>query len=75
MRRQPARPPRRIARVTRARSGFFLGLIIFAAGLWLALGLGWALVGFGVGSCLYWVLIYDVDEPDLIDVDEREVFR
>jgi hypothetical protein len=70
MRNRPPSPAkRRMARVTRARSGFFLGLLILAAGMWLALNLGWALVAFGAGACLYWVLLYDVDEPDLIEPD------
>lgn len=61
--RRQAPPPRRVTRVARARAGYFAGLLLLAAGLFLTLGLGWALAAAGVGVIAYTVLLYDVDEP------------
>jgi hypothetical protein len=68
-------PTRRVARVTRARSGFFLGLLILAGGVWMTFGPGPALIVFGAGVVAYWVLLYDVDEPDLIDAEAEVRLR
>jgi hypothetical protein len=53
----------RLSRPVRARLGYFLGLVLGSAGLYLALGLGWALVAAGAGVCAGFVWLYDVSEP------------
>lgn len=60
---------RRVTRTARARTGYFSGLLLFAAGLALALGLGWGLVVAGVGLIAYFTLLYDVDDPQPYDPD------
>lgn len=52
-----------LSRVIRARVGYFAGLLLIGAGLYLALGLGWALVAFGLGTAVAFVWLYDVSEP------------
>jgi hypothetical protein len=53
----------RVSRVIRARLGYFLGVLLVAGGLYLALGLGWALVALGAGVTAAFVWLYDVSEP------------
>jgi protein-S-isoprenylcysteine O-methyltransferase Ste14 len=48
----------------RARIGYFVGVLLAAIGIGLALGLGWGLLAAGVGLIAYTVLLYDVDEPE-----------
>jgi hypothetical protein len=52
-----------VSRVLRARLGYFTGVVIVAVGVFLALGLGWALVAAGVGTAAAFVFLYDVSEP------------
>jgi biopolymer transport protein ExbB/TolQ len=59
-----------MARAARARTGYFAGLLLIAAGLALALGVGWGLVAAGAGLIAYMVLLYDVD--DMPERVERE---
>jgi hypothetical protein len=54
----------RLSRPVRARLGYLFGLILVSVGLFLALGLGWALVAAGVGVCAGFVWLYDVGEPE-----------
>lgn len=54
----------RVSRIARARVGYLVGLAAIAAGLYLALGLGWALVAAGFGLCAAFVWLYDVSEPE-----------
>jgi uncharacterized membrane protein len=57
---------RRLSRITRARVGFFAGLLLLAAGLgWFVHpGLGVAVAG--AGLIVWSVLLYDVDdEPEV----------
>ncbi|SCL21681.1 hypothetical protein [Micromonospora inyonensis] len=61
------RPKRRVSRAARARSGYFLGLLLLAVGFGLALSVGWGLVAAGVGLIAYVVLLYDVDEAGQVD--------
>lgn len=63
MRRRPAPKSRRVTRSARARTGYFAGVLLVAAGLFLTFGSGWALIAAGVGLVVYVVLLYDVDEP------------
>lgn len=53
----------RVSRVIRARLGYFAGVVMVAAGLYLALGVGWALVVAGAGVAAAFVWLYDVSEP------------
>lgn len=53
----------RVRRVIRARAGYFTGLLLIGAGLFLSLGIGWALVALGVGTAAAFVWLYDVSEP------------
>jgi hypothetical protein len=62
--------PKRMARAARARTGYFAGLLLIAAGLALALGVGWGLVAAGTGLIAYMTLLYDVD--DMPERVERE---
>lgn len=48
----------------RARLGFYAGLVLVVAGLFLTLGLGWALVVAGLGTGAAFVWLYDVTEPE-----------
>jgi hypothetical protein len=59
-----------MARAARARTGYFAGLLLIAAGLAVALGLGWGLVAAGAGLIAYMTLLYDVD--DMPERVERE---
>jgi hypothetical protein len=52
-----------VSRVLRARLGYFLGVAMIAAGVYLALGLGWALVVAGACVAAAFVWLYDVSEP------------
>lgn len=61
---------RRPSRATRARLGYFTGLIVAAVGLGLALGVGWGLFLGGCGTVAAFVWLYDVDDPDLSDAEE-----
>jgi hypothetical protein len=70
---KPKRPRRRMSRAARARIGYFLGVLLVAAGLGLALAPGWGLVAAGVGLIAYMVLLYDVDEPGPIEPDHEGV--
>jgi hypothetical protein len=69
------KPKRRFTRAGRARTGYFLGLLLAAAGIGLALGFGWGLVAAGAGLIAYVVLLYDVDEAGPIDPDTEVRFR
>jgi biopolymer transport protein ExbB/TolQ len=61
---------RKPTRAARARTGYFTGLLLIAAGLAVALGVGWGLVAAGAGLIAYTVLLYDVD--DMPERVERE---
>lgn len=63
--------PKRVTRAARARTGYFLGLALVAAGIGLALAVGWGLVAAGAGLIAYVVLLYDVDEPHTFEPDEE----
>ena len=52
-----------VSRVVRARVGYFAGVAMVAVGVFLAIGLGWALVVAGVGVVVAAVWLYDVAEP------------
>lgn len=52
----------RLKRVIRARIGYFAGILLLAVGVYLALGLGWALVALGLGTAAAFVWLYDVSE-------------
>lgn len=67
--------PRRVTRAARARTGYFTGLLMVAAGVGLALTLGWGLVAAGAGLIAYVVLLYDVDEPVPLDPDAEVRYR
>lgn len=69
---EPARP--QFPRVARARTGYFLGVLLLAAGIGWALAIGWGLAVAGAGLIVWSVVLYDVDEPGVAD-GEREVFR
>jgi hypothetical protein len=69
------RRSRRVTRTVRARTGYFSGLLLLAAGLALALGLGWGLVAAGVGLIVYFTLLYDVDDPAPLESDQEVRFR
>ncbi len=59
-------------RVMRARLGYFTGVVLIAAGMYLALSLGWAVVVFGLGVAAAFVWLYDVSEPpDPADIRQR----
>lgn len=62
-----------MSRTARARLGYFAGVLLIAAGLGLALGLGWGLIAAGVGLVAYMVLLYDVDEPGPTDPENEGV--
>lgn len=74
MTRKPKRR-RRASRILRARLGYFVGVLLIAAGVGWALRPGWGLVGAGIGLVAYTVLLYDVDEPEPIDPDREVRFR
>jgi hypothetical protein len=65
----------RLSRVTRARMGFFVGVLLVAAGLVLTLGLGWALVAAGLGTVAAFVWLYDVSEPEKAVPESHLPFR
>lgn len=73
--REPQRPNRRIGRTARARLGYFAGLLLLAAGVGLALAVGWGLVAAGAGLIAYFTLLYDVDEPGPFDPDQEVRLR
>ena len=52
----------RLKRVIRARIGYFTGVLLVAAGICLAIGLGWGLVALGLGTSAAFVWLYDVAE-------------
>lgn len=54
----------RVTRASRARVGYFAGVLLIAVGVGLVLALGWGLVAAGVGLVAYMVLLYDIDEPE-----------
>jgi hypothetical protein len=54
----------RLRRVIRARVGYFAGILLIAVGIYLALGLGWALVALGLGVAAAFVWLYDVSEAE-----------
>jgi membrane associated rhomboid family serine protease len=64
-----------VSRVMRARLGFFAGLAIVGAGLYLTIGLGWALAVFGAGTAAAFVWLYDVDEPERVETDDVRTRR
>lgn len=64
-----------VSRVLRARAGFFLGLAILAVGVFLAIGLGWALVVAGAGTSSAFVWLYDVDEPEKVETNDIRTRR
>jgi hypothetical protein len=49
--------------VVKARLGYFAGVVVVAVGVFLALGLGWALMAAGAGVVAAFVWLYDVSEP------------
>lgn len=53
----------RVSRVIRARLGYFAGILLVAVGVYLTLGLGWALVALGLGVAAAFVWLYDVSDP------------
>ena len=64
-----------VSRVVRARVGYFAGVAMLAVGVFLALGLGWALVVAGAGVAAAFVWLYDVSEPvdaTVTDIRQRE---
>ena len=63
-----------MSRQWRARVGYFLGVLLIAAGVGVALGYGWGLTALGAGIIAYSLLIYDVDEPEPPE-DEGVRFR
>jgi len=68
MRKPPAPRRPRLSRITRARLGFFAGLLLLAAGIGWAIAPGWGVAVAGAGLIAWSVLLYDVDEEPL----ERE---
>jgi flagellar motor component MotA len=56
--------------MARARTGYFVGVLLVAAGVGWVLAPGWGLVAAGVGLIAYMVLLYDVD--DMPERQERE---
>jgi hypothetical protein len=62
------RPPR-LSRVARARLGYFLGLLLLAAGVGWAIEPGWGLAVAGAGAIAYVVLLYDVDDEPVVRED------
>jgi glucose dehydrogenase len=52
-----------VSRVIRARVAYVVGVVLVAVGVFLALGLGWALVVAGLGVAVAAVWLYDVSEP------------
>lgn len=65
----------RLSRVTRARLGFFVGVLLVAAGLCLTIGVGWALVAAGLGTVAAFVWLYDVSEPEQALPESQLPFR
>lgn len=61
-----------MSRVVRARLGYFAGLVMLAVGVFLALGLGWALVVAGAGVAAAFVWLYDTDPVDATVTDLRQ---
>jgi hypothetical protein len=66
---------RRLTRTARARAGYFLGVLLLAAGVGLAIAVGWGLVAAGAGLIAYFTLLYDVDEPGPYDPDAEVRLR
>jgi hypothetical protein len=52
-----------VRRVIRARIGYFAGVLLVAAGFYLAIGLGWGLVALGLMTAAAFVWLYDVSDP------------
>ena len=52
-----------MTRIMRARFGFFVGVVLAAAGLGWAVAPGWGLVVAGVGTMFAFVWLYDVADP------------
>lgn len=50
------------SKVTRARLGVFAGVVMVAVGVFLVLGIGWALIAGGIAVSAAFLLLYDVDE-------------
>lgn len=51
------------SRPTRARAVVLIGLAAVAAGVYLLVGLPWALVAGGVAAVLFGLVVMDVDPP------------
>jgi hypothetical protein len=64
---KPKRP--RLSRIARARLGYFLGVLLIAAGIGWAIAPGWGLAAAGVGAIAYVVLLYDVDDEPQVRED------
>lgn len=62
----------RVTRAARAQAGFSAGVLIAAAGVFLAFGLGWALIVAGSAVTAGFALLYDVSEPELPHSTRRE---
>jgi hypothetical protein len=73
--RKPTNRQRQVSRATRARIGYFLGVLLIAAGVGWELGYGWGVLAAGVGLVANMVLLYDVDEPESFDPDREERLR
>jgi hypothetical protein len=58
-----------LSRARRAQVGYFTGVLLVALGLGWALGYGWGLIAAGAGLIAYFVLLYDVDEPETVRED------
>lgn len=65
----------RLSRVVRARLGFFAGLVVLGTGIFLSLGLGWALTVVGAGTAAAFVWLYDVDEPEPVETNDIRTRR
>ena len=54
----------KVSRRKRAELGTGAGLVLVAAGVYLVLGLGWALIVVGAAILALFLTVYDVDEPE-----------
>jgi membrane associated rhomboid family serine protease len=61
----------RLSRVQRAFVGCLIGVVMAFAGLFLVLGIGWALTIVGVFTALVSAVLYDVDDTDTDDIRRR----